>query len=166
MDQNLQKCTRFADRSKSNLGLFLVKIYEFLKIKEKFGRKVGETQIKSMATVALIPYVVGAVPIFMDLGGISGGGGRTRRTRRGLEIQTHTHTQIGLSSLARTTNSIEVARKDLSVEVPQKDRRIESKRSRRVKRSRLVEVQAKDLMQPDLRSSPHHMLHRQDDTPR
>ena len=42
-------------------------------------------------------------------------------------IQTHTHTQIGLSSLARTTNSIEVAGKDLPVEVPQRDRRIESR---------------------------------------
>ena len=83
-------------------------------------------------------------PIFTDLGGIRGGGGRTRRTRRGSGIQTHTRTQIGLSSLARTTNSIEVARKDLSVEVPRKDRRIESKRSRRVKRPRLIEVQAKD----------------------
>ena len=59
-------------------------------------------------------------------------------------IQTHTRTQIGLSLLARTTNSIEVARKDLSVEVPRKDRRIETKRSRRVKRPRLIEVQAKD----------------------
>jgi hypothetical protein len=79
----------------------------------------------------------------MDLGGIRGGGGRTRRTQRGSGIQTLTHTQIGLFSLAGTTNSIEVAEKDLSVEVPQKNRRIESKRSRRVKRSRLREVQAK-----------------------
>ena len=39
----------------------------------------------------------------------------------------HTHTQIGLSSLARTTNSIEVAGKDLPVEVPQRDRQIEAR---------------------------------------
>ena len=44
MDQNLQKRTRFTDRSKSNLGLFLVEIFEFLKIKEKFGGFVGETK--------------------------------------------------------------------------------------------------------------------------
>ena len=40
------------------------------------------------------------------------------------DTNTRTHT-IGLSSLARTTNSIKVAGKDLSVEVPQKDRQIE-----------------------------------------
>ncbi len=43
------------------------------------------------------------------------------------DTNSHTHTQIGLSSLARTTNSIEVAGKDLPVEVPQRDRRIESR---------------------------------------
>ena len=43
-DQNLQKRTRFADRFKSNLGLFFVEIFEFLKIKEKFGGFVGETK--------------------------------------------------------------------------------------------------------------------------
>ena len=47
---------------------------------------------------------------------------------------THTHT-IGFPSLARTTNSIEVAGKDLPVEVPQRDRQIEPERSRRVKRT-------------------------------
>ena len=55
MDQNLPKRTRFADRSKSKLGLFLVEIFEFLKNEEKFGGN----RVKSMATVALIPYDVG-----------------------------------------------------------------------------------------------------------
>ena len=55
MDQNLPKRTRFADRSKGKLGLFLVEIFEFLKNKEKFGGN----KVKSVATVALIPYDVG-----------------------------------------------------------------------------------------------------------
>jgi hypothetical protein len=58
---------------------------------------------------------------------------------------THTHTQIGLSSLARTTNSIEVARKRPFGRSPAKrstNRR--SYESRRVKRPNSIEVQAKD----------------------
>ena len=54
MDQNLPKRTRFADRSKIKLGLFLVEIFEFLKNEEKFGGN----KVKSVATVALIPYDV------------------------------------------------------------------------------------------------------------
>ena len=48
MDQNLPKRTRFADRSKSKLGLFLVEIFEFLKNKEKFGGNSWEAKIKSV----------------------------------------------------------------------------------------------------------------------
>ena len=44
MDQNLQIRTQISDRSKNKLGLFLVEIFEFLKIKEKFGGFVGETK--------------------------------------------------------------------------------------------------------------------------
>ena len=36
-DQNLLKRTRFTDRSKSKLGLFLVEIFEFLKNKKNLG---------------------------------------------------------------------------------------------------------------------------------
>ena len=47
-DQNLPKRTRFTDRSKSNLGLFFVEIFEFLKIIEKFG---GGNTNQSVATM-------------------------------------------------------------------------------------------------------------------
>ena len=57
MDQNLQKRTQISDRSKSKLGLFLVEIFEFLKIKEKFVVFVGEkSQVRG--NHALIPYGV------------------------------------------------------------------------------------------------------------
>jgi len=51
MDQNLQKRTQISDRSKSKLGLFLVEIFEFLKIKEKLGGFGVETHVKSVATM-------------------------------------------------------------------------------------------------------------------
>ena len=56
MDQNLQKRTQISDRSKSKLGLFLVEIFEFLKIKEKFGGFGGGNTSQIRGNHALIPY--------------------------------------------------------------------------------------------------------------
>ena len=69
MDQNLPKLTQISDRSKSNLGLFLVEIFEINKIKEFFCGFGGGNKGKSVATLALIPYDVGGWP---DLHGFEG----------------------------------------------------------------------------------------------
>ena len=56
MDQNLPKRTQISDRSKSNLGLFLVEFSKLLKIKEKFGGFGGGNTSQIRGNHALIPY--------------------------------------------------------------------------------------------------------------
>ena len=56
MDQNLPKRTRFTDRSKSKLGLFLVEIFEITQEQEKFGGFGGNTRSNPWQPRALIPY--------------------------------------------------------------------------------------------------------------
>ena len=47
-------------------GLFLVKIFEFIKNQEKFRGFGGGNTSHSVSTQALIPYDAGWVPIFTD----------------------------------------------------------------------------------------------------
>ena len=83
MDQNLQKRTQISDRSKSKLGLFLVEIFEFLKIKEKLGGFGGGNTCQIRGNHALIPNDEDWTSRVARSSRIDGGCGRTHARTRG-----------------------------------------------------------------------------------
>ena len=66
---------------KANLGYFLWKFSNSLKIKENIGWIGGENKGKSMATLPLIPYDVAVARSSRIWTNEKGGSGRTRRTQ-------------------------------------------------------------------------------------
>jgi hypothetical protein len=67
--QKLPKTQRIDRSARIKERLFLVEIFEFLKNKEKFGGFWWKHKSNPCQPRALIPYDVGLVPIFTDLGG-------------------------------------------------------------------------------------------------